>query len=538
VSNSDDLARARDALRTGRWAEAASSFADVAAATDAPEAHEGLAQAAWWIDDATLTLTAREAAYRGYRTAGDDRGAARTAATLGYDSILFGSGVAVGRGWLARAADVLAGRVDVPEAGWLAVREAEVALNVDHDPLAGADAAARAEQVGRALHDPDLVIVARALAGLAGVRLGRIENGMRLLDAAAAAATAGDVTDLMWTGKICCWLISGCQDVHDLERAQEWCARVEEISVRRRLEPLFVACRTQYASVLLARGDADGAESALVDVLARLGQSRRLSRVDAVAELGELRRRQGRLSEAEELLGQAGYLPAARISLARLKLERGAAHAAWSIIDELLRSNPSEQQVERVDALTVAVEAGLAAGHREEATAAAEELRAVAQLIPTDAFRAQVAAADARLADPAGAVPHWQDAARLFHTAGLSFDEADARLELAELLAEAGDRAGAEEQAARAAEVLLPLHASHALERTRSLLPTAATGTLTERQNDVLRLLARGLSNADIAEQLHLSEHTVHRHIANIYRALDVGSRAAAASYAARHGLI
>jgi DNA-binding NarL/FixJ family response regulator len=60
---------------------------------------------------------------------------------------------------------------------------------------------------------------------------------------------------------------------------------------------------------------------------------------------------------------------------------------------------------------------------------------------------------------------------------------------------------------------------------------------LTPRELDVLRLVARGLSNSGIAGQLVLSEHTVHRHLANILRKLGVPSRAAAAAWAARSGL-
>src|SRR5699024_1905816 len=147
--------------------------------------------------------------------------------------------------------------------------------------------------------------------------------------------------------------ISACQDTHDLERAGEWCSRVEDITVRRELAPLFAVCRTQYASILLARGEHAEAESTLVDVLDRLENSRRLSRLDAVAQLGELRRRQGRLDEAEQLLGQAGYLPAALTSLARARLDAGDAHRAWAVVAELMRSMPAGQQLERVDVLAV-----------------------------------------------------------------------------------------------------------------------------------------------------------------------------------------
>jgi ATP/maltotriose-dependent transcriptional regulator MalT len=528
VATTEDWREAETALAAGRWSEAAASYAALAGESADPRAQEGLAQVGWWLDDPDTALGAREAAYRSFRSVGDDRGAARAAAALGYDSILFGKGVAVGRGWLSRAADLLGDRADVPEAGWLAVRQAEVALNVDHDAAAALGAATRAQEVGQAVGDGELVIVGRALAGLARVRLGDVEAGMALLDAAVAAATAGDVEDLMWMGKICCWLINACQETHDLGRAADWCGRVEDICVQRELAPLFAVCRTQYASILLAGGNSQEAESTLVDVLARLQGSRRMSRLDAVAQLGELRRRQGRLVEAEDLLQQAGYRPAAVTSLARLRLDRGEASRAWSTVAELLRSIPSGQLLERVDALAVAVAAGVAADRPDEAREAAAELHSIASRVRTPAFRAEADAADARLAGEDEAVERWQDAARWFHAAGLAFDEADARLELAVALRARGDDAAAREQEDRARAVLAPLRGGRGEGDDHGL---------TERQVEVLRLLARGLSNAEIAGHLHLSEHTVHRHVANIYTTLDLGSRAAAAAYAVGHGL-
>jgi DNA-binding CsgD family transcriptional regulator len=526
----DDRSDADAALKAGQWAEAAVLYGPLAAAGGDACAQEGLAQAAWWLDDADLALGAREAAYRTFRSTGDARGAARAAATLGYDSLLFGKGAAVGRGWLARAADLLGEQAAVPEAGWLAVRQAEFALAVDHDAVTGLDASTRAREVGDDTADGDLMIVSQALGGLARVRLGDVAAGMRLLDAAAAAATAGDVEDLMWVGKICCWLIAACQETHDLGRAGDWCARVEDICVQRELAPLFAVCRTQYASILLAGGNSQEAETTLVDVLERLRESRRLSRYDAVAQLGELRRRQGRLAEAEDLLQQAGYRPAAVTSLAQLRLDDGDAARAWSTITELLRSISTGQLLERVDALAVAVAAGVAVGSVDEARSAADELRVIATKVGTPALIAHADAAEARLAGGERAVEQWQDAARHFHAAGLTFDEADARLQLAGALSAVGDEARAHEQEELARAALSPLRGT---EGRRAVGP----GTLTERQSQVLRLVARGLSNSEIAAALHLSEHTVHRHIANIYVALDLGSRAAAAAYAVSHGL-
>lgn len=529
ASTDDDWRAAHVALMEGRWADAAAAYAALAAETADPRADEGLAQVGWWRDDADTALGAREAAYRGFRASGDDQGAARAAAALGYDSMLFGRGVAVGRGWLARAADLLGDRVDVPEAGWLAVRQAEVALNVDRNAAAALAAATRAQEIGMALADDELVIVGRALAGLAHVRLGDLERGMALLDTAVVAATAGDIEDLMWMGKVCCWLINACQETHDLGRAADWCARVEDICVQRDLAPLFAVCRIQYASVLLAGGHSHEAESTLVDVLARLQGSRRVSRLDAVAQLGELRRRQGRRPEAEALLRQAGYRPDALTSLAQLRLDEGDATRAWSVIAELLRSLSPEQLLERVDALAVAVTAACGAGRATEARQAAEELRDIASRIQTPAVQAYADAAEARLREDDGAVERWQDAVRAFHLGGLSFDEAECRLELAAALRARGEDVAAREQEEAAQVVLAPLRGDRANSRVGL--------RLTERQSEVLRLIARGLSNAEIAAQLHLSEHTVHRHVANIYTTLDLGSRAAAAAYAVVHGL-
>ena len=69
-------------------------------------------------------------------------------------------------------------------------------------------------------------------------------------------------------------------------------------------------------------------------------------------------------------------------------------------------------------------------------------------------------------------------------------------------------------------------------------VPGEAVSVLTPRELEVLKLVAQGLSNADIARRLVLSEHTVHRHLANILRKLNLSSRAAAAAWGVRTGLV
>ena len=77
-----------------------------------------------------------------------------------------------------------------------------------------------------------------------------------------------------------------------------------------------------------------------------------------------------------------------------------------------------------------------------------------------------------------------------------------------------------------------------AAEQARVAVSGAAVTVLTPRELDVLKLVAQGLSNPEIARRLVVSEHTVHRHLANILRKLDLSSRAAAAAWGVCTGLV
>jgi ATP/maltotriose-dependent transcriptional regulator MalT len=89
------------------------------------------------------------------------------------------------------------------------------------------------------------------------------------------------------------------------------------------------------------------------------------------------------------------------------------------------------------------------------------------------------------------------------------------------------------------AQVLATLgRAGAAVSEPGADMPGEAASVLTPRELDVLRLVAQGMSNPDIARRLVLSEHTVHRHLANILRKLGLSSRAAAAAWAVRAGLV
>ena len=105
-----------------------------------------------------------------------------------------------------------------------------------------------------------------------------------------------------------------------------------------------------------------------------------------------------------------------------------------------------------------------------------------------------------------------------------------------------GAAARARVEASAAQEAFLELDARQDLISAAQLLgrpsPAANDGLLTRREREVLALVATGRSNREIASQLVVSPHTVHRHVANILRKLGEPTRAAAAARAARDRLV
>jgi len=535
------LETAQEALAAGSWSRADGGFRAVIEETGDPVAHEGLAQVAWWLDDADTCLGARETAYRLHRERNDAVGAARAATALAWDSVLFGRGASVATGWLGRAQELLAELEEVPEHGWCAVREAELALSVRQDPAAALTCARHATDVARRTGDDDLAVVGLALEGLALTRSGEVGAGSARLDSAVAAATAGDVTDLMWMGKVLCWLIAACHETQDVTRAEEWCRRVEVICRERDLVPLLNVCRIQYASVQVSAGTWTEADEELTGTVDRLAASPRGSRWEAVVQLGELRRRQGRHDEAEALFRQAEFDPVAVLGRALIRFEAGERAGAWTDVQRLLASLPPQSRLARADVLCPAVRMAHAVGDLDAAAQAAGELRATAASVRTDALLAMSALADSVLSGASEAPGLLREAVRRYHRAGLRHHEAETRLLLAASLLAEGDVTAAREQVATATEVLADVPDTAGLARARQLaaaLDGRSGSSLSARETEVLGLVAQGLNNDQIATTLTLSPHTVHRHVSNILTKLDQPTRAAAVSHALTTGLL
>jgi ATP/maltotriose-dependent transcriptional regulator MalT len=540
---SDSVSAGWEALSRGSWDDA---LALVAGLEDRPEALEVAGVAHWWLDNADATITARERAYRLYRDRGDRLGAARVAGALAWDSVLFGGRTAVARGWLDRAGRLLEEEQRCPEHAWHAVREAEVALASGAPALARA-AAKRAITIAAELGREDIEVVGRSLEGLALVGEGLVDEGMRRLDESAVAATAGDVKDLMWVGKVCCNLIAACEQVGDVERAAQWCAEVAEFAQRWELQALFNTCRTQYAAVLLRTGAWKEAETELEAALAVFGEGRRAALLDGTARLGELRRRQGRLDEARSLFVRSERSWTARIGNVELALDEGDAATALALAERLERATEGTRQLDRIVVLSLLIRAAAAANRVDAALEAAVELDALASSVGTSGARAAAAHAGGEHALASGdlelARHRLEDAVDLFGLRDAPYERARARLALARVLFALGPANRARAEASAARDAFLELDARRDVLAATRLLegPDAASDVdspLTRRERQVLAFVAAGRSNREIASELVVSQHTVHRHMANILRKLGEPTRAAAAARATRDGLV
>lgn len=556
----DPLAEARAALARGAWDAARDGFDAALAGGASGEALEGLGWAGWWLSDEDLTIGSREQAYRAYRDAGDEGAAARIAAWLAADFREFRAEESVGRGWLARAHNLLDGLPESADHGWVALIDGDFALNLDVDVTRAERLSLEAVAIGHRVGVADLEAVGLAQAGIATVLQGRVDEGMRRLDEASVIATSEDLQLPISAGWALCCLISACDGVGDFPRAAEWCATMRDFTDRWGGRQILGICRSAYGRVLAAGGDWPAAEAELTAAVADLSASRPGIARGGLVRLGEHRARQGRADEARELFEQAG--PAGFVGLGQLALDAGDPRAAADVAERVLRAVPEEVLLERLPALELLARARAALGRSPEAArgeTALLELEQIAGRLDTPYLRARARLVAGELAAARGeheaARQAFEDAVDCFTEGSAPYEAAVARAELAGALGALGHLERADAEAAAARETFAALGAARDLARVEALLAGGADGNdgsdgaggseddapggeLSPRELEVLALVAKGMGDAEIAERLVVSPHTVHRHVANIRAKLRLPSRSAAVAYAAREGLL
>jgi DNA-binding NarL/FixJ family response regulator len=525
-------------LRAGRWSAARTAFQRSLESTGTPEAWEGLSWAAWWLDDAETVFDARSTAYRLYRERGEAASAARMATWLASDELDFHGAASVASGWLGRARRLLEPLEPGPDHGWLAFHEGYVA-HLAGDLAEARRLAAVAAEHGRRLGVADLEMLGLALEGAALVASAQVAEGMRSLDEATATALEGEAEIPISAAWACCFLVSACSAVRDFGRATEWCDRIAEFAERFGSRYMLAFCRAEYGAVHLWRGRWQEAEAELEAAVDDFARSRPAWAGGPLLGLAELRRRQGRVEEADGLLQRAGGGAGAQVARARLALDRGDARRAAELLERVLRQAPAERALGRVPSLELLVRARVVSGELDAAAAALDELRTLTLLVGTEPLAAAADVAEGVLESARGeherARALLEDALDAFERHGAPYEAALTRIELGASLTALGRGEEAQLEVASAAASLRELGASVPVDEAPEV--AGLVQALTPREREVLLLVADGLTNRQIAERLVVSEHTVHRHVTNILRKLDLPTRTAAAAHAVRAGL-
>jgi ATP/maltotriose-dependent transcriptional regulator MalT len=532
----------RDALARCDWEHAYEAAGSVTAGPESPlleaERDDLLAEAAWWLGRLDECRAARERAYRAFDELGEHRRAGQCAVWL-WEHYGHAARPAIASGWLRRARRALDGHNESVEYVALILREAETAHG-GNDVDRALELATEALTLARRLRSRDLEAEALQTLGRLLIAGGDVADGMGHLDEAMLFAVEGRLGPYS-TGKVYCSLISACEEVGDYDRAAEW---TEATLHWARQHPFAIfpgICRVHRAVVLKRRGALIEAEREAVRACQELVQSHVVNSAAAYAEVGDIRRRLGDLDQAEAAFARARELcgrPCAALSL--LRLAQGRVDEARSIIDGCLRGTPNP--LARSTLLPTYVHVAVAAGDLAGAGAALDELEGIVAAFPTPELRATLLSTHGRLelarGEAAAAVVTLRDALERWRALEIPYETATVHTLLGQALREQGDDDAAADAFETASALFDSIGARLDLRLVSDDSAPVWPAGLTARQVEVLRLVAAGKTNNEIATELFLSAKTVSRHLSNIFTKIGVTTRAAATAFAFEHALV
>ena len=451
-----------------------------------------------------------------------------------------------GGGWLARAHRSLAeaGNPPCAEQGLLMIPAALHQLS-SGEVDAAAEVFDQVIAIGTRFRDPDVTAFGVCGSGQAMIARGRRDTGLDSLDEAMVAVTADHVTP-MTVGIVYCAVVRTCHLAFDLHRAREWTGVLSRwCAAQPDLVPFRGQCLVHRAQVLAMEGRWPEAMEEMTRARERLADPANQPAVGmAWYETGELLRRQGRHDDAEDCYrraSQQGHPPQPGMLL--LRLAQGHGSEARAAVDAALATTTST--VDRWPLLAAASEVCCACGDLAAAREAADELDAVAREQSGTWLRAIAATAVGCVLLAEGAAREAGAALRgaweAWRELRVPYEAARVRILLGEVCAALGDADGAVLEWDAARYAFEELGAVDDLARVTARLspgtPTRPSG-LTDREVEVLRLVAQGCTNRQVADILVLSEHTVRRHLQNVFGRLGVSSRAAAVAFAVQHDLV
>jgi ATP/maltotriose-dependent transcriptional regulator MalT len=540
VTEDNELENARASAEGRSWLEAHKAFARADAATPlGAEDLELYALTALMLarDDEAVAILERAHHRRLERD--ESLPAAHDAIWIGLN-LAYRGAVGPASGWLGRAQRLLDQEPsDCAQRGYLLLPNV-FRLETGGEYAAAAAVAAEAAAIGERLGDRDLFALALHAQGHCLALAGEVNAGLALLDEAMVAVTTGDLSPFVM-GIVYCGVILACESVFEVGRAREWTGALTRWTEEQQdLVAFHGRCHVHRAHILQLSGSwADALEEA------RLAGDRLSEANDEVAGVAryreaELLRLTGDFDAAERAYREAsrlGWEP--QPGLAQLRLAQGRGDAALTAIRRA--SAELQEPLKRAALLPAHVEIALAEGELEEARAACAELDELATAYESPMLAAMAAHERGALAladgDPRAALGELREAQRLWLELQAPYEVARTRALLARACSELADEESAALELEAACEIFDRLGAAPDLARLAPVEAEPQHG-LSGREIEVLRLVAKGKSNREIAAELVISEHTVARHLQNIYTKLRLPSRAAATAFAFERDLV
>lgn len=504
-----------------------------------------LATVAFLIGRDAVALDAFQRAHQSFRDAGEAGPAARCAFWLGYVLMLSGR-IAEAMGWWTRGQRLL------DEDGQPRVEQGYLLIPPSLRKLNGDDARGAYEGFGEAMAiadrfgDTDLLAWSRLGRGKALMKLGEVRRGISLLDEAMVAVTVGEVSPIV-TGRIYCAVIVACREFFDLRRAQEWTAAFSRwCATQQGLKPYRGQCLVHRSEIMQLHGEWSEAIDEIRQACAHLSDPPGDPVLGmAQYQMGELLRLRGEYARAEDAYRRAGECGhVVQPGLALLRLAQGRVEDAVAAIRRVAAESGSDR-TERARMLAAFITIMLAVGDTGAARTATDELERLAAEFDAEYLRALAASARGAVAladgDAHGACVSHRVAWQAWRELDAPYEAAEVRLLMTRACRELGDHDTAEMELSAARRTFENLRAAPALQAVAELSgtePGTPDGGLTRRELDVVRLVAGGATNRDVAQALSISEKTVARHLSNMFAKLGVTSRAGVTAYAYEHDLI
>ncbi|WP_328995767.1 response regulator transcription factor [Kribbella sp. NBC_01245] len=533
------LARARELHRVSRWEEACAEYAaadaDESLAVEDLEAYAEAAQVSARGDEAVALL---HRVFDLRVSAGELDDAAQVAFWLWW-ALLNNNEVVQASGWLKQTSRALG--PDMASSLWLRIPEAMFHATTGHRSRAG--------ELLRAIVDEgqgEVIPWALSMWGQTLIDEGQLEDGLDRLEEAMAILRSHGLSPRV-TPWIYCAAVRGCCLARDFARARAW-----NRSMARWLDSLTSLggaylgnCRIYRSRLMLLNGAWPEALEEIAEVCTDLDGYTGWVCGHAYYHLGDVRRLRGEWDAAEEAYRRAAeHGCPTQPGLALLRLAEGDVDAASAGVRRALTEVTARP--DRLDLLKAAVTIYLEEGKIEAARDAVTEFEEITEELTTPVIEAEKSTVRGALAladgDPGSALPLLRRAVGIWQEHDAPHERAKLNVLIGQACRALGDHDGARLEFSAARKTFERLGALPDLAQLDRIIaaPNAGPDThgLTQREIEVLRLIARGKANRAIANDLHLSERTVHRHVSNIFTKLNVDSRTAAVTHAIKHHIV